>query len=415
MLCPLTSDARPIPAAGAASRGHGASASGACVPLAQKYAPTRSDDVCVNPASLRDLREACSANRCLAIQSEHGSGATLAAHLVCAELGYDVVYYSGIIMGTSQIVSALRQRTRNILKAFHCEHRISVVFIKDYTSLPKNERSRLLGFFVEHADLHCIVFLGPANAGLTGVWRTIVVTAAPIEMRANCLRRIASAENISVSNEVLHSLAQMEDLRHAINTLGQCTSQTARVTARDYASLDDYTMMLCAYETIRFASIEDTAEFLDLQCAVDTMQHRTTAYDIGEVVRLYVGRCASFAPRQTFVARNAQLRYRMAVLSHACAIANVCQPWMSMYSVIFKHYIDKGIYPLRQTSQQTWEEHAKALYTIAKINESSSACKTLKRKIYAMQALAVRTLASAYARPACPRAEGTDDARAVSA
>lgn len=265
---------------------------------------------------------------------------------------------------------------KNVLLALQQQTKSILFFIKDIESMKRNERSQLTSA-IEESNVRAVVFFN--NVLFHTKWKKITFSPLNTNDKMIHLCWICAEEGIDLDLEKIYQLAEFSDLRNAINSLA--LKQSTNIEERDHHSIDKYSKMLFAHETIGHNDIDVISTFANLLCVSDLADFKSTRYWYTELISDYIDKNNfEYNHKQSFVARNAQMVHRMCCIRNACKVFSIHPPEMKMYSILYRNLLLNNINPLKTVSPN-YEYEAKALYTIAKIGASSPQCKILKKTL----------------------------------
>ena len=344
--------------------------------LSLKYQPRNVSECCISENDLFNVRHCLQTERFFAVRSESGCGATICVKCIANEMGSFFVHELSCSNGCSEMIKLIKQNMKNVLLALQQQDKSIIFLIKDIEIMKRNERSQITSA-IEESNVRAVVFF---NSVLYHTkWKKITFSPLDINDKMIHFCWICAEEAIDLDLEKIHQLAEFSDLRNAINSLA--LKKYTNIKERDHHSIDEYSKMLFAHETIDHKDIDVVSTFSDLLCLNDVADFKTTRYWYTELISAYIdNNNFEYSHKQSFVARNAQMVHRLTCLQKSCKVFSIHPPEMKMYAVLYKNLLLDNINPLK-TASANYDYEAKALYTITKVGASSPQCKFLKKTL----------------------------------
>ena len=347
--------------------------------LSQKYEPSRVSELCTTQSDLDQIRTALDTKRFFAVHSAAGNGATLTTRLVCEEERGLFVHELSCSAGCAEVSRVFKQNMTNVLLALQSQNNKLIFFLKDIEGLHKNERTQILKLVEQRENVVCVCFLNGLSPSCS--WPIVHMTDPDPYLKRVHLSWIVAEEQLETELEVIERLAVQSDFRNAINALS-----VPECFQRDEATFEDFSKILFANETLQTDDLDDLDDlttldtFTTLLTCIDTCEFSRTREWFVETTADYVDKHVTYLPKQSFVARHAQLCHRISSLKKACKIIGADSQDIWAYTLLYHHHLMQQVVPFSRTAAD-YPEKAKALYTIAKVNRSASHCKTLKRTL----------------------------------
>jgi len=344
--------------------------------LSLKYQPRNVAECCISENDFLGVRHCLQNEKFFAVRSDSGCGATVCVKCIANEMGSFFVHELSCSNGCSEIIKLIKQNMQNVLLALQQQTKSILFFIKDIEIMKRNERSKITSA-IEESNVRAVIFF---NSILYHTkWKKITFSPLDINDKMIHLCWICAEEAIDLDLEKIHQLAEFTDLRNAINSL--VLKQSTSIKERDHQSIDKYSKMLFAHETIGHKDMDVVSTFADLLCLNDVAEFKLTRYWYTETISDYIDRNNfEYNHKQSFVARHAQMVHRLKCLQNVCKVFSIHPPEMKIYTVLYRNLLLDNINPLKTTSSN-YDYESKALYTIAKIGASSPQCKNLKKTL----------------------------------
>ena len=344
--------------------------------LSLKYAPRSTSECCISGDDLLNVRQCLENERFFAVHSDSGCGATTCVKCIANDMGSFFVHELSCSNGCLEIIKHIKQNMKNVLLALQQQTKSILFFIKDIEIMKRNEKAQIISA-IEESNVRAVVFF---NSVLYHIkWKKISFAPLTINDKMIHLCWICAEEDIDLDLEKIQQLSEFNDLRNAINSLN--LKKSTNIQERDRYSIDCFSKMLFAHETIDHNDIDVVSTFADLLCVSDVAEFKGTRYWYTELIGEYIDKHDfNYSHKQSFVARNAQMVHRISCLRIACNIHSMHTAEIKMYALLYRNLLVSNINPLR-TRSPSYQYEAKALYTIAKIGASAPQCKRMKNTL----------------------------------
>ncbi len=343
--------------------------------LASKYEPRNIAECCIAENDISNVRYFLENEKCFAVYSESGCGATVCVKCIANDMGSFFVHELSCSQGCAEIIKFMKQKMANVLLALQQQSKSILFFIKDIEIMKRNEKAQIISA-IEDCNVRAVVFFN--NILHHTKWKTIQFSPLTINDKLIHLCWICAEEEIDLELEKIKELADFTDLRNAINSLK--LKKSTDIQERDKHDIDNFSKLLFAHETLNCNNIEVLSTFSDILCLYDIAEYKPTRYWYSDILGDCIDNNFSYTHKQSFVARNAQMSHRVGCLRNACKSFSIHPPEMKLYSFLYRNLLLNHINPL-MTSIPKYEYQAKALYTLAKIGASSPQCKNMKRTL----------------------------------
>jgi len=344
--------------------------------LSLKYEPRNVSECCISENDFINVKKLLESEKFFAVHSDSGCGATICLKCIANEMGSFFVHEVSCASGCSQVIKLIKQKMKNVLLALQQQSKRIIFFIKDIEILKRNERSQVTSA-IEECNVHAVVFFN--NSLYHTNWKRMNFSPLTIHDKMVHLCWICAEEGIDIDLEAIEKLANFNDLRNAINSLS--FKKSTNIQEREYHSIDDFSKMLFAHETMQHEDIEVLTTFADLICISDIAEFKSTRYLYSETIGDFIDKQEiKYSHKQSFVARNAQMTHRVGCLQNACKLFSIPPTEMKTYAFLYRNLLLNNSNPLKPTSP-TYEYEAKAFYTIAKLGASSPQCKLIKKTL----------------------------------
>lgn len=342
--------------------------------LSLKYQPRNTSECCISESDLINVKKLLNSEKFFAVHSESGCGATICLQCIANEMGSFFVHEISCANGCSEVLKIIKQKMANVLLALQQQAKSILFFIKDIEILKRNEKSQIISA-IEECNVHAVVFFN--NSLYHTKWKKISFSPLTMNDKMIHLCWICAEEKLDIELETIQKLAEFHDLRNAINSLA--FKKSTNIQERDYHTIDDFSKMLFAHETMQHQDMEVLSSFAELLCVSDTAEFKSTRYWYSEIISDFIDNQGfEYTHKQSLVARNAQMTHRVGCLQNACKLFSIPPTEMKTYAFLYRNLLLNNTNPLKTTSP-TYEHEARALYTIAKIGASSQQCKIIKK------------------------------------